>query len=268
MTMTETVVNEAKSDALQWASAARNRPDSPLSADDLDKERAQQLPSPGGRTASALLATCGWPVVPLDPDTQEPSSGPLTTQREVFGHYRHRGADGAGLTLGTQPGGVVLVAVTGTTSAWRAWCADVATERIVRRDEEGRPVGEERSYRSLGWFSAVAWSPPASPMRTSTVAFGRRQLDELAAAMRPRRAGTDQPGYIVWALPVGDRPVVFPATRALGHGLEVVGAGVVPWSARRADGWTLTASVVPQVEPMPPWLLAALGGRYGKRRSA
>ena len=115
------------------------------------------------------------------------------SQSAVFQHYRHRGADGAALALGVQPDGTTLVAVTGTTAAWLAWCADVAAERIVRRDEEGRPVGEERSYKPLGRYSAVAWSPPASPLRTSSVAFGRRQLDELAVAMRPRRAGPTSP---------------------------------------------------------------------------
>jgi len=89
----------------------------------------------------------------------------------------------------------------------------------------------------------------------------------MAAAMRPRRAGTDRPGWIVWALQAGDRPVQFPASRALGHGLEVVGAGVVPWSAQRPDGWTIVSSLVPQVEEMPRWLLTALGGKYGRRRA-
>jgi len=240
----------------------------PLSTDELAKERALQLPSVGGRTASALVAITGWPVVPLDPDTLEPSAGPLTSQIAVFGHFRNRGADGAALQLGEQPGGTTLVAVAGTTSAWLDWCANVGTERSVRRDEEGRPVGEERGYRPLGKFSAVAWQPPSAPVRTSTVAYGRRQLDELAVAMRPRRTGTDQPGWIVWALPAGDRPVTFPASRKLGHGLEVVGAGVVPWSAQRPDGWTVTASLVPQVEPLPDWLFAELGGRYGGRRAS
>jgi len=141
-----------------------------------------------------------------------------------------------------------------------------ATERRVRRDEEGRPVGEERTYRPLGKFSAVAWSPPVAPMRTSTVAYGRRELDELAVAMRPRRTGTSEPGWIVWAIPAGDRLVSFPASRALGHGLAVLGAGVVPWSAQRPDGWVVVSSLVPQVEPLPEWLFAELGGRLGRRR--
>ena len=72
----------------------------------------------------------------------------------------------------------------------------------------------------------------------------------------------------MWALPAGDRPVTFPANRALGHGLDVLGDGIVPWSARTADGWEIVASMVPQVDEMPRWLLAALGGRYGKRRAA
>jgi len=48
----------------------------------------------------------------------EPSSAPLTTPAQVWGHYRHRNADGAGLDLGRQPGGVVVVAVHATRQAW------------------------------------------------------------------------------------------------------------------------------------------------------
>jgi len=93
---------------------------------------------------------------------------------------------------------------------------------------------------------------------------GRAELNAAAERMRPRHLGANERGWMVWALPAGDRPVSFPARRKLGHGLDVVGDGVVPWHATRDDGWTLAASMVPLVEPMPGWLVAELGGRYGR----
>ncbi len=53
----------------------------------------------------------------------------------------------------------------------------------------------------------------------------------------------------------------------LGPGLDVLGDGLVPLHAVRADGWRVQLSL-PVVEPMPDWLIAELGGRYGKPRAA
>ena len=54
----------------------------------------------------------------------------------------------------------------------------------------------------------------------------------------------------------------------LGPGLDVLGDGLVPLHAVRADGWRVQLSGLPVVEPAPAWLIDALGGRYGKRRAA
>ncbi len=87
--------------------------------------------------------------------------------------------------------------------------------------------------------------------------------------MRPRRLGAAEHGWVVWAAATTTGGTLsFPSRRKLGHGLSVVGNGVVPWAARRADGWTLTASGVPPVEAMPPWLVTVLGGRWKAARSA
>ncbi len=52
-------------------------------------------------------------------------------------------------------------------------------------------------------------------------------------------------------------------------GLDVLADdGVVPFHTTRPDGWVLTASGVPLAEPMPDWLVAELGGRWGKPRAA
>jgi len=267
--VTQQTVLAARSDALAWQAAARNRTGQPPpSADELDRERVQALPYPAARVAAALLSSTGWPPVPLDPDTLAPSAGPLTSHGEVYRHYRHRASDGCGLQLGAQPGGAVLVAVTGIGKAWADWVADAATERTQRRDEDGRVVHEMQTGRELGHYSAVGWAPPPPTVRTSGVAFGRQALDALAESMRPRRVGANEVGFVVWAAPPGPRPLTFPASRKLGHGLAVVGSGVVPWHAVRGDGWVLSASLVPRAEPLPGWLVEALGGRWGKPRAA
>ncbi|MDP9397746.1 MAG: hypothetical protein M3P96_07950 [Actinomycetota bacterium] len=60
------------------------------------------------------------------------------------------------------------------------------------------------------------------------------------------------------------RPVTFPVSKRLEHGAELLGAGVAPWHLRRDDGWTLAAAGIPVVEPLPAWLIVALGGRVGR----
>ncbi len=54
----------------------------------------------------------------------------------------------------------------------------------------------------------------------------------------------------------------------LGPGLDVLGDGLVPLHAIRADGWQTQLSGLPAVEPVPSWLATELGARYGKRRAA
>ncbi len=150
--MSETVVNEAKSDALRWAADARNRVDQPPpTPDELDRERLAGLAAscPAARLAGAVV---GWPVVPLDPDTLQPSSGPLTTHGEVFQHYRHRRDDGAGLVLGEQPGGVVLVAQHATARAWQQW------QKVVGARCTGGPTRTAASPRS--WPRCRCRGPP------------------------------------------------------------------------------------------------------------
>ena len=68
--------------------------------------------------------------------------------------------------------------------------------------------------------------------------------------------------------PVDGRSLVFRDRRPDQHGVSVQASGVVPMYARRADGATLTASGTPLPEPLPPWLLVELGGRWGKPRAA
>ncbi len=81
----------------------------------------------------------------------------------------------------------------------------------------------------------------------------------------PRSYGAGESGFLVWAVtPPPGRRVTFPSQRKLGHGLTQIGEGIVPWHATRPDGWTLRASGVPRVEVMPDWLIAELGGRWGK----
>ncbi len=116
-----------------------------------------------------LAGTPGWPVVALDAgDALTASSKPLTSTREVWSHYRHRNSDGAGLLLGQQPGGVTLVAVTGTGQSWTAWTGDVGVVR-EQREHDGRNTAEVAGYREFGRYSTVNWTPPPA-LRTSGVA--------------------------------------------------------------------------------------------------
>ena len=62
-------------------------------------------------------------------------------------------------------------------------------------------------------------------------------------------------------------PTMLRVDSRLGPGLDVLGDGLVPLHAVRADGWRVQLSSLPVVEPAPGWLVAELGGRYGKRRA-
>ena len=106
--MSENVITEAVSDALTWQSDARNRGDQPLAPEDMFKEAARSLGSPGARVAVALLATAGLHPVPLGDDLK-PSAGPLGTFAEIHQHYRNRHHDGVGVELGEHPGVTLVV---------------------------------------------------------------------------------------------------------------------------------------------------------------
>ncbi len=262
--MSETVVNEAKSDALRWQADARNRPPEQPAADDLDRERVRALGSPGADTAAAVLSVTGWHPTPLG-DEQQPSGDPLASCEAIHAHYRNRHSDGAGLVLGEQPG-ATLVAVHGTAKAWRDWYAVNAVETSKARYDDGS--GKVTSYRDMGRPSTVSWQPPpGAGIRTSGVAVGRAELNAAAEAMRPRHVGASEVGWLVWAVPVDGRRLVFPDRLKLGSGLDVLGRGVVPLHAVRGDGWRVRMSGLPLIEEMPAWLATELGGRYGKRRA-
>ncbi len=209
----------------------------------------------------------------------------------MLAHYRANAADGAGLPLGRQPNGSALVAVRATPEGWRAWLADVGTERREMQDDSGRVTGESVTYRHPGRHTLVTWSPP--PLRARSVtAFGAALINEATRAVTsPRQQPAPTTGVAawtwrqaaVWATPgVPDgtedwqvagqtitrpryRPVTFPVSKRLAHGVDVLSAGVVPWHLRREDGWTLSASGIPVVEPLPTWLLTALGGQVAKK---
>jgi len=261
--MSETVVNEAKADAMKWAADARQRAGEPPTAEELDRERVRALRSAGADTAAAVLSVTGWAALPLGDDLT-PSAAPLDTFAEIHRHYRNRHSDGAGIVLGERPA-ATLVAVRGSASAWRDWYAEHAIESSKARFEDGS--GKVTSYRDAGRFSSISWQPPASPLRSTGVAVGAAELNAAAERMRPRRLGAAERGYLLWAHPVGDRRLTFPASRKLAPGLDMVGEGVVPLAAVRGDGWRVQLSGLPVVEPLPTWLLDALGGRLGKPRA-
>lgn len=174
----------ARSDAHTWQADARSRLTDPPTADDLDRARLEQLGQtcPGAQMAGAVLSITGWPPVAIDPDRpQEPSSGPLTTPGEVWHHYRHRNADGAGLRLGSQPGGVSLVAVHGTAKAWSDWYAEHAVEASKARYEDGS--GKVTSYRDAGRFTRRS---AGSPRRRPSGRQGSRSAGS-SSTRRPRR---------------------------------------------------------------------------------
>lgn len=76
------------------------------------------------------------------------------------------------------------------------------------------------------------------------------------------QAGTfSTPGWLLWVVaPADDGRAVTFKPRKVAADLHVLADGVVPMYATRADGWVLRHSGVPQMEPMPAWLGAELGG--------
>ena len=74
-------------------------------------------------------------------------------------------------------------------------------------------------------------------------------------------------GWVLYAAATVDgAPLIFRDRKPDRFGVAVQATGTVPLHARRPDGTTLTASGVPQVEPMAGWLVTTLGGRLGRRR--
>jgi len=87
--MSEIAINEAKSDAMRWRADARNRVGEPAPTPEaLAQERLAALAAscPAAGVAAAVVAVNGWPVVPLDPDTLDPSAAPLDTAVSLFAH--------------------------------------------------------------------------------------------------------------------------------------------------------------------------------------
>jgi len=264
--MTEQTIISARSDAMAWQAAAANRPAETVSPAEFDQLRLDRLAEtcPAARVAGAILGISGVAPVATDPDNPtEAVSAPLTTVGEVWGHYRHRNADGAGIQLGANAGGKSVVAVHGAPAAWSTFMVEHAV--VERRDFDGR-VAENRIYRDCGRPVSVSWQPPVNPTRSTGAIFGSASLE--AAARRPVRPGQSTPAWLLWIVPPdeGGRTLSF-RPRKIGAGLELLTDGVVPLYAVRGDGWTITADA-PMAEPLPPWLFAELGGRYGKRRVA
>ena len=262
--MLEQTIIDARSAAYAWAADARNRAGEPPAPDEVDRAKLDRLAEtcPAARVAGALVGISAVAPVATDPDSPTKAvSGPLTTLGEVWGHYRHRNADGVGIQLGANAGGRTVVAIHGSPAAWSAFM--VANATVERRDFDGR-VAENRIYRDCGRPVSATWQPPANPARTSGAIFGSAALE--AAARRPVRPGQQTPGWMLWLLPPDPdgRSLSF-KPRRLADGLELVVAGVVPLHATRSDGWVLNADA-PMAEPMPRWLRDAMGGKPSSRR--
>jgi len=265
--MTDNAIAEAVSDAMQWQVDARNRnDDSPLLPEDLYKEGARSLRSSGATTAVALLAVAGLRPVPLG-DDMKTAAGPLSTFKAVYDHYRARHHDGVGVALGEHPGGTVLVAQKATASAWRRWQSAEGVE-IARKVNDYGTATEEVSLLPMPRFVSLTWQPPAAPLRSTGVHVGQQAI-VAAGRTLGRDAAPGEQGWVLYAAaPVDGVPLVFKDRRADGFGVSVQATGTVPIHARRPSGTTLVASGVPQAEDMPSWLVAALGGRLGKRAAA
>jgi len=173
----------------------------------------------------------------------------------------HRHPDSVGLALGEMPGGVVLVAQYATARAWQQWQKTDGVQVSRRINEYDRTI-EEVSPLPLPRFVSLTWQPPASPLRSTGVHVGQEAIIAAGRALRPDVAAAGEPGWLLFAAaPVDGLSVSFKDRKPDRHGVAVVATGVVPLHAHRPDGSTLTASGTPSVEPMPDWLVSALGGR-------
>ncbi len=267
MTADQTIA-DARSDALTWQSDARNRVGTPAPTPEaLAQERLTALAAscPAAGVAAAVVAVNGWPVQPLDPDTLDPSAAPLDTPVSLFAHFRHRRDDAVGLALGQMPGGVTLVAQRATATAWAAWQRAEGAESRQRENAYGRTV-EDVAPLPLPRTISLTWQPPPTSLRSSGVHVGSAAIEAAGRALRPD-ATPAEPGWLLYAVaPVDGKVLTFRDRKPDRHGVAVQATGIVPLHARRPDGSTLVASGTPVVEELPEWLVAALGGRYGKRR--
>ena len=128
---------------------------------------------------------------------------------------------------------------------------------------DGRTV-EVATPLPLCRFVSLTWQPPPSPFRSSGVQLGREALAHAGRALGPDSAPAE-PGWLLFAAaPVDGRSLSFKDRKPDRHGVAVQASGIVPLYARRADGTTCTASGIPMAEPVPGWLVEALGGRWGR----
>ncbi len=251
--------------AHQLAVAARAGDYPVLTPDELDRQLVRELGCPGATVADAVMATTSFVVVAIDPNTLIASSAPLTSAADVLDHFRPRYADGVGLVVGEQRDGSSLVAVAGTQASWDAWIAQHGTVTTPTYDPDGRPFGTETGYLPMPPFSRHRWGAPSLAVRASVARIGQTAMTELGEPLRTDRGGSAEICWTAWAAQdAPGRRLTFPA-RELGHGLSVLGEGAaIPVYAVRRDGWTVSATRTPTVEPMPSWLIEALGGKWVK----
>jgi len=266
MSTIERSVSDAVSDALTWQADSRNRVGGqPPTAEDTYKDAALSLGSPGAAVAVAILSAAGLPPVPLGDDLK-PSAAQLSTYQAVYDHFRGRHHDGVAVELGEHAGGTVLVAQYGTSRAWQAWQRVDGVEVHRRIDDYGN-AREVASPLPMPRATSLTWQPPTSPLRSSGVHVGSAAIEAAGSALRPDAAPAE-PGWLLYAVAATDgRSLTFKDRKADRFGVSVVASGFVPLFARRPDGATLTASGTPMAEPMPDWLLDALGGRWATSKA-
>lgn len=245
---------------------------------DPDAEARQHLRalgriSNGPAVAEALIAVVGAGVVPLDRATLVATADAFAGYTEAAQHFQQRPYDGVGLLLGEQPDGSVRLAVRASPAAWGAWLAEHGVEVRQQIGDDGRVVGETKSYKDIGRHCRVHWSPPGVAARSTSAVVGRAQIEAEGRRVRSDRSGEDEVGWVAWSVgfawSVGGeagKRLAF-ASRTLAPGVKLLGDGVLPMAASRSDGWSLVATTVPPtLEPaeFPEWLVTELGGKLVK----
>ena len=158
-----------------------------------------------------------------------------------------------------------MVAQKATAAAWRRWQAAEGVE-IARKVNDYGTATEELTLLTMPRFTSLTWQPPPSPLRSTGVHVGQSAIAAAGRMMLGRDAAPAEAGWVLYAAtPVEGLPLVFRDRRSDSFGVAVQATGTVPLHARRPSGSTLTASGVPQAEDMPTWLVAALGGKPGRR---